>query len=105
MLIPPYILLQALEKTPETLEISSLRTIMPVGAPVSVQQLSEAKDKLKGINIFLSFGQTESGFISIRLYDEKKGNSVGKLVDGVRVKVINSHKSQIDLLKILILIR
>lgn len=71
-------------------KFASLRTCCIVGGWLSTAILQKAQDMMKNGRIMFSYGTTEAAGISISL-DLSLENSVGGLLPGVRVKIVDEE--------------
>lgn len=77
-------------------DIGKLRKIYCSGARISKEELGNAREKLKGMQIFNSYGLTEAGPRVCCQELSCHNNSVGKPIAGVSVKVLDKKGKSVE---------
>ncbi|KAH8335389.1 hypothetical protein KR074_000754 [Drosophila pseudoananassae] len=76
----------------ETCDLSSLRCYMYGGSRASVEVQNSIRSRLSQDCLQFAYGFTELGAMAtINLHFDQKPNSVGRLVNGLRMKIINDQ--------------
>ncbi len=78
-------------------KLSTLRTTMLAGAPISETQLLNLMEQLPENNYVISYGLSEMAPVSMTEYEDSLGhllNTVGKPVDGIEIRIYDpiTHK-------------
>lgn len=79
--------------TPETLK--SLSKSLVIGGWISLPLLRRAQELMPHCYVMFSYGTTETGVVSINV-DHSLECSVGRLIPGMRVKIIDENGQQLD---------
>lgn len=91
----------ALVKNPQFAEyrISSLKSGIIAGSPLSVEDYLMLSDKMPHIVLITSYGQTEtSPAVSFARFEDsagKRGSSAGQVIDGVRVRIVDFENRRV----------
>lgn len=91
----------ALVKNPQFAEyqISSLKSGIIAGSPLSVEDYLMLSEKMPHIVLISSYGQTEtSPAVSFARFEDsarKRGSSAGQVIDGVRVRIVDFENRRV----------
>lgn len=91
----------ALVKNPQFADyrISSLKSGIIAGSPLSVEDYLMLSDKMPHIVLITSYGQTEtSPAVSFARFEDspqKRGSSAGQVIDGVRVRIVDFENRKV----------
>lgn len=78
-------------------DLSSLRVILCSGSKLSTKTAKEFLKHLPNCKLFLGYGMTEmGGLLSCHEVDESYGGSLGKLIKGTKIKIINDNGERLS---------